>query len=45
MVTVISLDAANILNEPQVLYRGVKDRTQFTLYNFITLTAGINGRF
>jgi iron complex outermembrane recepter protein len=41
----VSLDAANIFNEPQVFYRGFKDRTQRTLMNFVTLTAGINGRF
>jgi iron complex outermembrane recepter protein len=40
-----SLDAANLLNEPQVFYRGFKDRTQRTLMNFVTLTAGVNGRF
>lgn len=41
----LSLDAANIFNEPQVFYRGYKDRTQRTLINFVTITAGINGRF
>ena len=41
----LSLDVANLFNEPQVLYRGFKDRTQRTLYNFVTITAGVNGRF
>ncbi len=41
----LSLDVANLFNEPQVFYRGYKDRTQRILYNFVTITAGINGRF
>ena len=41
----LTLDAANVLNEPQVVYRGAKDRTQRVILNFVTLTAGINGRF
>jgi TonB-dependent receptor len=41
----LSLDVANLFNEPQVLYRGFKDRAQRTLYNFVTITAGVNGRF
>ncbi len=41
----LSLDVANLFNEPQVLYRGFKDRTERTLYNFVTITAGVNGRF
>ena len=41
----LSLDAANLFNEPQIFYRGPKDRTQRTLVNFVTVTAGINGRF
>ncbi len=41
----LSLDVANIFNEPQVFYRGNKDRTQRTIVNFVTVTAGINGRF
>ncbi len=40
-----SLDVANLFNEPQVFYRAVKDRTQRTLVNFVTVTAGVNGRF
>jgi TonB-dependent receptor len=41
----LSLDVSNVFNEPQVFYRGYKDRTQRTLMNFVTITAGINGRF
>ncbi len=41
----LSLDVANVLNEPQVFYRGFKGRTQRTIVNFVTITAGINGRF
>ena len=41
----LSLDVANLFNEPQVFYRGFKDRTQRTLINFVTITAGVNGRF
>ena len=40
-----SFDVANLFNEPQAWYRGVKDRAQRTLYNFVTVTAGVNGRF
>ncbi len=41
----LSLDAANIFNEPQVFFRGNKNRTQRVIVNFVTITAGINGRF
>ena len=41
----LSFDVANLFNEPQVLSRGYKTRTQRTLYNFVTITAGVNGRF
>jgi outer membrane receptor protein involved in Fe transport len=41
----LTLDVANLFNEPQVFYRGFKDRTQRTLMNFITISAGVNGRF
>ncbi len=40
-----SLDVANLFNEPQVFYRGFKGRTQRTIVNFVTVTAGVNGRF
>jgi len=41
----LSLDVSNLFDEPQVFYRGYKDRTQRTLRNFATISAGINGRF
>jgi TonB-dependent receptor len=41
----VNLDVANLFNEPQVFYRGFKDRTQRTLMNFVTISAGVNGRF
>ena len=40
-----SLNASNVLNEPQRWYVGYKDRTRRTTINFVTVTAGINGRF
>ena len=40
-----TLDGSNIFNEQRVFSRGNKDRTQRTLINFVTLTAGVNGRF
>ena len=41
----LSLDVANLFNEPQVFYRATKDRIQRTIVNFVTVTAGVNGRF
>ena len=41
----LSLDIANLTNEPQVLYRVFKERTQRTIYNFVTVNVGVNGRF
>jgi iron complex outermembrane recepter protein len=40
-----SFDVANLFNEPQAFYRGFKSRSQRTLSNFVTVTAGVNGRF
>ncbi|MES2695220.1 MAG: TonB-dependent receptor [Verrucomicrobiota bacterium] len=40
-----SFDVANLLNEPQVFFRGFKGRTQRTIMNFVTLTVGVNGQF
>jgi hypothetical protein len=40
-----SIDAANVLNEPQRWYVGYKDRMRRTTINFVTITAGVNGRF
>jgi hypothetical protein len=28
-----------------VLYRAFKERTQRTIYNFVTVNVGVNGRF
>lgn len=41
----LTLDVSNLFNEPQVIYVGVRDRMQTTTFNFITITAGISGRF
>jgi len=41
----LSLDVSNVFNEPQVLYRAMPGRTYRTLVNFVTITAGVNGRF
>ena len=41
----LSLDVANLFNEPQVFYRATKDRIQRTIVNFVTVTVGVNGRF
>ena len=40
-----TLDASNVLNEPQRWYVGYKDRMRRTTINFVTVTAGVNGRF
>ncbi|MBL9189883.1 MAG: TonB-dependent receptor [Opitutaceae bacterium] len=40
-----SLDIANVFNEPQSLYQGYKNRVRRNIINFVTVTAGINGRF
>lgn len=40
-----SLDASNIFNEPQQFYIGYKNRHRRSIYNFVTITAGVNGRF
>ncbi len=41
----LTLDIANLFNEPQRIYRGNPDRPQTTIINFITVTAGVSGRF
>jgi len=38
-------DVANIFNAPQKLYQGVPGRTQDIIYNFVTVTFGVSGRF
>ncbi|WP_414660004.1 TonB-dependent receptor [Horticoccus sp. 23ND18S-11] len=40
-----SFDVSNILNEPQQFYIGYKHRVRREIVNFVTLTAGVNGRF
>ena len=41
----LTCDISNLLNEPQALYLGSKDRMQSTIINGTTLTAGLSGRF
>jgi len=41
----LTLDIANLLNEPQRVYEGIPDRMQTTTINFVTITGGISGRF
>ena len=40
-----TIDASNVLNEPQRFYIGYKDRMRRTIINFVTLAVGVNGRF
>jgi iron complex outermembrane receptor protein len=40
-----SIDIANLLNEPQELYMGTKDRLRDSITNFVTVAIGVNGRF
>ena len=41
----LTLDAANLFNEPQALYRGIPSQMSSTVINGTTLTFGVNGRF
>ena len=41
----LTLDIANLFNEPQRLYSGTPDRTQDVMLTFVTVTAGVTGRF
>ena len=41
----LTLDVANLLNEPQRFYVGNAARMQSTIINFVTVTGGISGRF
>jgi TonB-dependent receptor len=41
----LTCDVANIFNAPQKLYQGVPGRTQDIIYNFVTVTCGVSGRF
>ncbi|MBI5769897.1 MAG: carboxypeptidase regulatory-like domain-containing protein [Verrucomicrobia bacterium] len=40
-----SVDASNVLNEPQNWYIGYKDRLRRSNINFVTLALAMNGRF
>ncbi|MBI5380421.1 MAG: TonB-dependent receptor [Opitutae bacterium] len=40
-----TVNAANVLNEPQRWYVGNKDRMRRSTFNFVTVTIGVNGRF
>ena len=40
-----TIDASNVLNEPQRWYIGSKDRMRRTTINFVAVTIGVNGRF
>jgi TonB-dependent receptor len=40
-----SIDASNVLNEPQTWYIGYKDRLRRSNLNFVTLALAMNGRF
>jgi len=41
----LTLDIDNITNEPQVFYRGFRDRIQSHVVNGITMNIGVSGRF
>jgi TonB-dependent receptor len=40
-----NLDVANLFNEPQRLYAATPNRTQDVMLTFVTITAGVSGRF
>lgn len=40
-----TIDAANLFNEPQRLYRGIPDQMPTTIINGTTITFGVDGRF
>ncbi|MBI5766497.1 MAG: TonB-dependent receptor [Verrucomicrobia bacterium] len=41
----LTVDLANLGNEPQRIYRGIPDQMQSTIINGTTWTFGVNGRF
>ena len=41
----LTVDVANIFNAPQRLYQGVPGRAQDIMYNYVTVTLGVSGRF
>jgi iron complex outermembrane receptor protein len=40
-----NLDIANLFNEPQRLFSGFPERVQDVMLTFVTVTAGVSGRF
>jgi outer membrane receptor protein involved in Fe transport len=41
----VTVDIANLFNEPQQFYMGNKDRFRQNITNFVTVAIGLNGRF
>jgi TonB-dependent receptor len=41
----LTCDIANLFNEPQAFYRGIKDQMQNTIISGTTVTVGVSGRF
>ena len=41
----LTLDVANLFNEPQRFYIGSPNRMQSTIINFVTISGGVSGRF
>ena len=41
----LTCDVANVFNQAQRYYQAVPGRTQDLIYNFVTITAGVSGRF
>ena len=41
----LSLDVANLFNEPEVFYRGIRDQMFSTNIPGTSVTVGVNGRF
>ena len=40
-----TLDISNLTKEPQAFYQGTSNRYQAYTQNFLTITAGLSGRF
>jgi hypothetical protein len=43
--TRLTLDVSNPFNRPQKTYRGIPDQMNTIILNFMTITAGVQGRF
>ena len=41
----LTCDVANVFNQAQRYYQAVPGRMQDIIYNFVTITAGVSGRF